>query len=269
MYTSSPTTPTTSSSAEATTVANGTYRIDTSSVADGTPLRIEFDDAQRPGDAHAVSGDYQSSFHGADNGTSVQFAAAGDANVDFGVLEPEDFAAHNAPILTAIQYAGLRTDAAGTLPTVVANPWVVPPNDPANGNFPGRVNLATYGQIGSVWGTAFDRAQNAAYVSATYKRISDLGPLGLGGIYRITQGPRRERAAQQSGDWHRRELSGRPHSHRPRVAIRSMSARSRQVRNVASARRLSRLGIPTPTSRPARWGSVGSRSPKTVPTCSS
>ena len=97
-----------------TTAADGTYRIDTSSVADGTPLRIEFDDAQRPGTANALPGDYQSSFHGADNGTSVQFAAAGDANVDFGVLEPEDFAAHNAPILTAIQYAGLRTDAAAT-----------------------------------------------------------------------------------------------------------------------------------------------------------
>ena len=170
-----------------TSAADGTYSIDTSSVPDGTPLRIEFDDAQRPGTANALPGDNQSSFHGADNGTSVQFAAAGDANVDFGVLEPEDFAAHNAPILTAIQYAGLRTDAAAPLPTVVANPWVVPQNDPANGNFPDRVNLATYGQVGSVWGTAFSRPENAAYVAATYKRISDLGPLGLGGIYRITQ----------------------------------------------------------------------------------
>src|SRR4029077_16996728 len=109
--------------------------------------------------ANALPGDFQSTFHGDDNGTSVQFVRAGDEGVDFGVLEPEDFAAHNAPILTAIQYAGLRTDAASPLPTVVANPWVVPPNDPANGNFPGRVSLATYGQTGSVWGTAFDRAQ--------------------------------------------------------------------------------------------------------------
>ena len=69
----------------------------------------------------------------------------------------------------------------------MANPWVVPQNDPANGNFPDRVNLASYGQVGAVWGTAFDRPENAAYVSASYKRISDLGPLGLGGIYRITE----------------------------------------------------------------------------------
>ena len=103
------------------------------------------------------------------------------------MLEPEDYADNNAPILTALQYAGLRDLGASNLPAVVANPWVVPPNDPANGNFPERMNLATYGQVGSVWGTAFDRAQNAAYMSATYKRISDLGPIGLGGIYRITQ----------------------------------------------------------------------------------
>ncbi len=119
----------------------------------------------------------------------MQFAAAGADNVDFGVLEPEDFADNNAPIVTAIQYAGLRTAAGSTnLPAVVANPWVVPANDPtppANTTYPGRVDLASYGAVGSVWGTAFNRPQNAAYAAATYKRVSDMGPLGLGGIYRI------------------------------------------------------------------------------------
>ncbi|HEY5786013.1 MAG TPA: hypothetical protein VIT65_14680, partial [Microlunatus sp.] len=80
---------------EADTGADGTYTIDTSSVADETPLRIEFDDAQRD----LLPGDYQSSFHGDDNGTSVQFALAGAEDVDFGVLEPEDYAANNAPVI--------------------------------------------------------------------------------------------------------------------------------------------------------------------------
>ncbi|MDH2413348.1 SdrD B-like domain-containing protein [Nocardioides sp. CER19] len=165
--------------------ADGTYSIDTSSVADGTPLRIEFSDANG-GTAAQLPREFQSSFSGEDNGTSVRFVDAGAENVDFGVLEPEDYADDNAPIMTAIQYAGLRSapNAAG-LPALVANPWVVPANDPAVGNYPGRVDLATYGEVGSIWGDAFDRPQNAAYAAATYKRLSELGPLGLGGIYRI------------------------------------------------------------------------------------
>ncbi len=172
----------------AATAANGSYTINTTSVPDGTPLRIEFTDANG-GTTAQLPGDLQSSFHGVNNGTSVRFAAAGATNVDFGVLEPEDFADNNAPIITAIQYAGLRTAAGSTdLPAVVVNPWVVPANDPtppANTTYPGRVDLASYGAVGSVWGTAFNRRQNAAYAAATYKRVSDMGPLGLGGIYRI------------------------------------------------------------------------------------
>ena len=172
----------------ATTATNGNYSINTASVPDGTRLRIEFTDANG-GTTDQLTGDFQSSFHGTGNGTSVRFAAAGAANVDFGVLEPEDFADNNAPIVTSIQYAGLRTAAGSTdLPAVVANPWVVPANDPtppANTTYPGRVDLASYGAVGSVWGTAFNRPQNAAYAAATYKRVSDMGPLGLGGIYRI------------------------------------------------------------------------------------
>ena len=170
---------------EDTTGTDGTYSIDTDSVADGTPLRIEFDDAQRPGDDNALPGDYQSSFHGDDNRTSVRFATAGAENIDFGVLDPEDYAAHDAPIIVGIQYAGLRTrDDAADLPAVAATPWAVPNN--AAPDFPDRVELATYQQVGSVWGVAFDRPQNDAYVAANYKRISDLGPLGIGGIYKIT-----------------------------------------------------------------------------------
>ncbi len=171
----------------ATTTSAGAYTIDTSSVTDGTALRIEFDDKQQPPPDQELPGDYQSSFAGANNGTSVQFATAGQtAPVDFMVLEPEDYGDPNAPILTGIQYAGVRGNAnASGLPAVVANPWNVPQNS-TNGTFPGRVSLATYGRVGSVWGVAFDRPQNAAYAAASYKRISDLGPLGLGGIYRIS-----------------------------------------------------------------------------------
>ena len=109
-----------------TTGANGTYTLDTPSVAAGDPLRIEFDDAQQPD--NPLPGDYQSSFNGANNGTSVQFADAGDTGVDYMVLEPEDYADNNAPDSdrhpVRRRAHERRVD---WLPAVVANPWVVPP----------------------------------------------------------------------------------------------------------------------------------------------
>ncbi len=51
--------------------------------------------------------------------------------------------------------------------------------------YPGRTTLATFGQTGALWGTAWDKPGNDLYVSAVYRRLSGLGPLGLGGIYRV------------------------------------------------------------------------------------
>ncbi len=46
-------------------------------------------------------------------------------------------------------------------------------------------NLLTYESIGSVYGVAHFRKSNATYVSAYFKRHSDLGPDGIGTIYKI------------------------------------------------------------------------------------
>lgn len=46
-------------------------------------------------------------------------------------------------------------------------------------------NTLPASQMGSVWGVAYNKKQNALYTSAFYKRHSGFGPGGLGGIYKI------------------------------------------------------------------------------------
>lgn len=45
--------------------------------------------------------------------------------------------------------------------------------------------LATVGQVGSVWGTAYNKFNNHLYVAAFIRRHSDVGASGLGAIYQI------------------------------------------------------------------------------------
>ena len=54
------------------------------------------------------------------------------------------------------------------------------------GGFPGRAILATYGEVGSISSNVYQDSSDSIYAAATYKRQSALGPLGLGGIYRVT-----------------------------------------------------------------------------------
>jgi Mg-chelatase subunit ChlD len=54
------------------------------------------------------------------------------------------------------------------------------PDDPAD-----QLTLATHGQVGSVYGLAYDPALNVLYAAAYHKRGVPFGPAGPGGIYRI------------------------------------------------------------------------------------
>ncbi|PZU49075.1 MAG: hypothetical protein DI566_01795 [Microbacterium sp.] len=162
--------------ATATTAANGTYSLDTGSVDDGTPLRLELT---------GLPEGFHPSRAGSGNGTSTQFAEVGDENINFLIDTPEDYAQSNAPILTAIQWPGLTTGTDVNEPALTASPWNATEN--AGGNFSQRTTLASYGQVGSIWGLTYDREGNDVYAAATYKRFSALGSLGLGGIYRVNE----------------------------------------------------------------------------------
>ncbi|MEJ1156023.1 SdrD B-like domain-containing protein [Microbacterium marmarense] len=153
----------------------GEYTLDTSAVADGTAVRVEFTELPEG---------YAASFAGDDNGTTVQMTVAGAEDVDLMINHPDDFAQANAPTFTAIQTAGLSSGQTSADAAVVGLPWSSGGN--SSGNYPDRETMATVGEVGSVWGLTYDSTGNALYAAATYKRFSGLGPLGLGGIYKIS-----------------------------------------------------------------------------------
>ncbi|MDM7830355.1 DUF5979 domain-containing protein [Cellulomonas edaphi] len=126
---------------------------------------------------------------GSANRSSVQFVEAGATDVDYGVNVPADHTQDHVPLVTTIQYAGTRAGAdVKDLAAVTATPWDVARNDSGANDysrFAARTTIATYGQVGSVWSTAYSGVTDDLYVSATYKRHADLGPGGLGAIYRF------------------------------------------------------------------------------------
>jgi len=173
--------------AAVTTDAAGAYTLDTTAVADGTPLRIEF--------TGLPDGSFDG-YHGPDSGTSVQFAVAGTEGVDFSIVRPAFYSSPSldgaAPLVQAIQRGANRAATGGgdaanvTQPSLVSIPWNVADNRGAASipaTWSARTTLALTPQTGSLGGSSFDRAGADLYVAAEFRRFADLGPLGLGGIY--------------------------------------------------------------------------------------
>jgi hypothetical protein len=176
----------------AVTATLGTYSI---SVVDpySTSIRVSFT---------SVPSAYKPSPYSAGSKTSVQFVTVGASAVtaNYAVNVPEDYAQNNAPLVTAIQYAGLTSSAVSSSPTIVSTPWsqnytalASATSNPAGEepawddvNYPGRTTLATVAQTGSVWSTVYDPTGNAIYAAAVYKRHAGMGPLGIGGIYKVS-----------------------------------------------------------------------------------
>ena len=143
----------------------------------------------------ATPAPYQPSAHGAANGTSVQFVdvTSGSAIANYAVNVPEDYAQDNPPIVTAIQYSGAvaratrsRTRRRSRRSRGRAQYTTRPTSPTGTTRSPHRTTLATVLQTGSIWGTAYDTVSDSMFAAATYKRHADLGPLGLGGIYRVS-----------------------------------------------------------------------------------
>ncbi|PZR55341.1 hypothetical protein DNL40_02940 [Xylanimonas oleitrophica] len=174
-------------STETLTEPDGTW-----SVTEGTfeafsdHLRVEFSDLP-PG--------FESWFEGPQNRTSVQFVRSGDTSVDFAAVIPRDSHNENLLATTVIQSAGAYDNAySSNLASVVVNPWSVDSNPgaptrldspDADPKFAERTVLARFGDTGSLWGSRYSRGLNDLVVSATYKRMAGVGPLGIGGLYRV------------------------------------------------------------------------------------
>ncbi|WP_461044163.1 SdrD B-like domain-containing protein, partial [Spirosoma harenae] len=169
----------------ATTDANGQYKL-TIPVAN-YPVRVEF--TNLPAGYLA-----QGTPNGADGRTTVQFLTAPDCGVDFGMSDPTNYCQNNPKIFVPCYVSGdpLIAGAANAseLPAFVSVNYAdysiaTSSNTYSNSNLSNPLAIAKAKQVGSLWGTVYNRQTKTIFTSAVLRRQSGLGPLGLGGIYTI------------------------------------------------------------------------------------
>ena len=171
------------------TGTSGEYEI-TGTDAATSQLRVEFTDLP---DGYVASPVFGTG--GVRTASDVQFAEIGATDVHFAASIPEQYSQDAAPLVTAIQYSGAPeytgANSSRNNPALVAAPYSTSrtagqTTSTGAGAYPDRVTLASFGEVGAVWGSVFRPDQNDVLVSATYKRHSGLGSMGLGGIYRVS-----------------------------------------------------------------------------------
>lgn len=138
------------------------------------PVRVEFSNIP----TYAGNG----TPNGPDGRTTVQFVNSPDCAVDLGVLNAQEFCQSDPLIILPCFVNGdpLSAGAAsGSMDALVAFPYTLRGNKDMSQMTP----LATASQVGSLWGTAYNKFTKRLYTSAVMRRHVGLGPAGLGGIY--------------------------------------------------------------------------------------
>ncbi|MCP3929356.1 MAG: T9SS type B sorting domain-containing protein [Bacteroidetes bacterium] len=146
-----------------------------SGLTDGASYRLEFV-------VPASLKDLNAGFGGGDNGTDVQFVTAPDCEADVGFSAPQDFC---EPIPFMIATCFVNGDPLADGATGADMETVVMFANDSEGSTTPPQKLANAGEVGSVYGLAYDRGRQLIYTSAFIKRHVGLGPLGIGGIYTI------------------------------------------------------------------------------------
>ncbi|VTU00006.1 repeat domain protein : Cna B domain protein OS=Herpetosiphon aurantiacus (strain ATCC 23779 / DSM 785) GN=Haur_1649 PE=4 SV=1: Cna_B: CarboxypepD_reg: DUF11: Cna_B: Cna_B: CarboxypepD_reg: Cna_B: Cna_B [Gemmataceae bacterium] len=192
----------------ATSAANGTYTL---TVPDGVALRVQFTvPASLTGQGYTVSA------QGADNGTTVQFFSArangSSTPLNFTVVRNGEFSVDNPLIITAQYLFGDQVSGPGKdLPAVRGSlynagavntgainlgstdvhpsPYDAPLSGGATGT-PTHTFETPAGQVGTIFGLAYNQANNEVYASAYTKLHTGYGPTvgafsGNGTVYTI------------------------------------------------------------------------------------
>ena len=187
----------------AVSAASGQYDITVAPVLpDGTPLRIQFS---------GYPAGFLESFNGTANATSVQFTTVGATAVNFALHRSTDYSrGTSTPLLTALHVNGSpdldygNTTAANAMETTIrtapAITAVLPVNATPSVTVPSTVatTLATFGEVGAVWGLAVQSLGPVAggeryyiYASSVLRRHSGWGEAagsvlrGIDGLYRL------------------------------------------------------------------------------------
>jgi SdrD B-like domain len=135
------------------------------SVASATPnqVRLEF----------ILPDSYTFASKGSTGGTTVMFPTT--ATQDLAVNAPEDFSQSNPTIASPVYVNGYGS----TDDVLIGFPYNSTDHDAATNSY----GNAT--QMGATWGIAFQRSTKTVFASAFVKRHVGLGPLGVGGIYKV------------------------------------------------------------------------------------
>lgn len=159
-----------------TTLANGTWSIDTSAAPalPAGPYRVEFTNLPANFLPSARSTDSVLGGTATNAGSTVQFVNnVATSNINLAVNVAEDYCQNNPTLCTSIFRPGNQSQNRSTTISV--------PYDAPSAN----TNLATESQTGTVYGTAYQGSTKTIFQSAYMKRHSGFGSLGTGGIYKI------------------------------------------------------------------------------------
>ncbi len=188
----------------AVSAASGQYDITvTPALPDGTPLRIEFS---------GYPAGFLESFNGTANATSVQFTTVGATGVNLALHRSTDYSrGTSTPLLTALhtngspdlEYDGNPAVTSATEATIRNAPAitaVLPVNATPTVTNPATVatTLATFGEVGAIWGLSVQSLGPVAggeryyiYASSVLRRHSGWGEnvgstlRGIDGLYRL------------------------------------------------------------------------------------
>lgn len=143
--------------------ANGTYSI---TVSESGPYRIMY--------SGWPAGFYPTGI-GSNSQSNVRFLSGPSSSADFGIMHPDDYSPNDAQVALPIMQVGSNNNS--------SDPSLISLMYSAVSGSAGYSIEVTPSQVGSIWGTAYQRQQKLLFTSAMLKRHSDLGPQGTGGVY--------------------------------------------------------------------------------------
>lgn len=158
--------------------ANGNYSINTGGSTG--PYRVEFT---------TLPAGFTDGPVGANSQTTVRFLPDGNnANIDLGIVIPEDFSQPNPTWAVPCYVTGPQTAA---VPVIVTFPYSAGSsrrtgdNPVSDFDQPMKGMVANANQVGTTWALAWSRNTKILYASAFMKKYSGFGPNGTGAIYQI------------------------------------------------------------------------------------
>jgi hypothetical protein len=162
--------------ATTTSSSTGTYKL--TGLTAGQAYRLEFSWA----DTYIQSGAL-----GTNSASSVQFVNAGTCAADFGLNLPSNYCQTANPLVTLPCYVNGDASASAVAPmdALVSYPYNAYSRTDVSSQNPTVSHIATVGQVGALWGLAYQKSTKFLFGSAVLRRYAGFGSLGTGGIYKI------------------------------------------------------------------------------------